>query len=119
MTQVPGFLMINRFVCNTTNELVGADDVKGVMGAFRFNIGKFSKGDDRELNMSWMVPDGETLLRIIESDLIGDDEIGTIDLTQNLDQETTTNVQGQGTNYDITYTVTSTTVDSPASDTGN
>lgn len=103
----PAFLTIKRFVCNAINDFTGSDDVIGVLGPVRFNIGSFAAGDDRTLDISQIVPVGESTLRIVEGDVVGDDDIGTIDLTVNMDVETTTKVQGQGADYDITYIVVS------------
>jgi hypothetical protein len=67
-----------------------------------------SIGQAADVDIHRVVPVGATVLEIIESDLTGDDAIGTIDLTQDMDVEVTRNVQGDYANYDITLTVSST-----------
>jgi hypothetical protein len=108
----PAFLTIKRFVCNATNDFTGSDDVVGVMGPARFTIGSFAAGDDIPLEINQVVPVGESALRIVETDLVGDDDIGSIDLKVDMDVDTTANVQGQDANYDITYLVVSASDDS-------
>jgi len=91
--------------------------VIGVTGPTKFTIGAFAAGEDRPLNISATVPEGVNVLRIIETDLTGDDLIGTIDLTADMDVEVTRNVQGDDANYDITLRVTSASSDAPSDDT--
>jgi hypothetical protein len=111
----PAFLTIKHFVSNSTNDFTGSDDVVGVMGPLRFTIGSFAAGDDKQLDISQLVPVGESTRRIVETDLTGDDDIGSIDLTVNMDVDKTANVQGQDANYDITYLVVSAS-DDPVSE---
>ena len=103
----PAFLTIKRLICHSTNDLTGSDDVFGVLGPVRFSIGSFTAGNDFNLDINQVVPAGEVFLRIVESDLTGDDDIGVIDLTEVMDFDRTRNVQGGGANYDITFFVQS------------
>ncbi len=103
----PAFLTIKRLICHSTNDLTGSDDVIGVMGPVRFPIGSFTAGNDFNLDVNQVVPAGEVLLRIVETDLTGDDDIGVIDLTEVMDADRTRNVQGGDASYDITFHVQS------------
>jgi hypothetical protein len=53
------------------------------------------------------VPFGEFYLKIVEEDVVRDDDIGVIDLTEVMDFDRTDNVQGEDANYDITFFVQS------------
>jgi hypothetical protein len=107
----PAFLEVTRFACHSTNDVTGSDDVVGVMGPRTFSIGAFTAGDERALSISLIVPQGVSTLRIVELDLSGNDLIGTIDLTADMDTEVTRNVQGDDANYDITFRVISASSD--------
>lgn len=54
----PTFLVIKRFVCNSTSDLTGSDDVVGVMGPHRFAIGSFEAGKAADLDIQENVPVG-------------------------------------------------------------
>lgn len=103
----PYHLTIKRVRCHATDDYTGSDDLYGVVGPVRFRIGSFAPGDDHRLEIGQIVPSGEFHLRIMDEDLTGDDEIGLIDLAQNMDFDVTRNVQGGGASYDITYFVQS------------
>jgi|SRR4051812_13718252 hypothetical protein len=104
----PTFLTIKRFVCHSTSDFTGSDDVVGVMGPRTFVIGSFEAGKVADLDIQENVPVGVRVLKIIERDLTGDDVIGTIDLTQDMDVDVTRNVRGDDADYDITLFVSST-----------
>ena len=104
----PAFLTIKRVKCFSTTDPTGGDEIFGVMGPVRFNIGTFNAGDEIILpEVEHIVPAGEFFVTIKESDTFADDEIGVIDLTKAMDFDTTSNVQGAGGNYDITFFVAS------------
>lgn len=105
----PAFIIIKGFTCHSTNDFTGSDDVVGVMGPDKFVIGSFRAGDAVDLDINRIVPVGVTVLQIIETDDVsGDDDIGTIDLTEDMDVEVTRSVLGDDANYDITVFVSST-----------
>jgi hypothetical protein len=91
------------------NDYTGSDDLNGVMGPLRFPIGSFTVGSESSAEIYRIIPVNEIYLKIFESDTTGDDEIGTINLAEEMDVDTTRNVQGGGANYDITYCVQSNT----------
>ncbi|MBM6583144.1 hypothetical protein ILT44_23360 [Microvirga sp. BT689] len=59
------------------------------------------------MDITQIVPAGEFYLKIVENDVISDDDIGYIDLTEVMDADYTRNVQGADANYDITFFVQS------------
>src|SRR5215216_4294126 len=101
----PYSLNISRIKCHSTNDYSGSDDLVGVMGAVRFPIGSFTPGNDYNLDIQQVVPAGELLLNIVETDALGDDDIGMIDLSEIMDFQTVKNVQGADASYDITILV--------------
>jgi hypothetical protein len=104
----PFSLTIKRVKCYSTNDLTGSDDLYGVMGPYRFRIGSFAQGDEHVLDINVIVPVNEVNLYIVEHDVVtGDDNIGIINLTENMDFDCTKNVQGADANYDITFFVQS------------
>ena len=115
----PAFITVKRFVCHSTSDFTGSDDVVGVMGPAKFTIGSFAAGDDVALDINNVVPVGARVLDIIETDVTGDDAIGTISLTEDMDVEVTRNVQGDDANYDFTLIVTSTPGDGESDDTAS
>jgi hypothetical protein len=78
----PAFITLKRFVCHSTSDFTGSDDVIGVMGPAKFAIGSFAAGDDRALDINKVIPEGVSVLEIIETDVTGNDTIGTIQLTE-------------------------------------
>jgi hypothetical protein len=104
----PAFLQLNTVTCNSTEDLVGSDDIIGVMGADRFAIGSFSGPEQRQVNIVRPIVAGITTLRIIETDLIDpDDELGVIDLSQDLDQSRTVRLQSGSADYELQFSVQS------------
>lgn len=103
----PHSLTITRIKCYSITDYTGSDDLVGIMGPVRFPIGSFTPGNDYNLYVHQIVPAGEFYLNFVETDLSGDDDIGTIDLSEILDFTTVKNVQGAGASYDITIHVES------------
>lgn len=104
----PSFLTITHVTCRATEDWVGSDDVYGVLGMARFRIGRFSTDQpDNPVEVNQNVVQGVTTLRIVEEDIEGDDLLGEIDLTVDMDVERTVRITGDGADYDITLKVTS------------
>jgi len=104
----PAFLQLTTVVCNSTEDLIGSDDIVGMMGADRFTIGRFSGPERRDVNIARPIVAGVTSLRIIESDLIDpNDELGIIDLTQDLDQNRSVRIQSGKADYELQFVVQS------------
>lgn len=104
----PFHLNITHVACHSTNDYTGSDDLVGLMGPRRFTIGSFVAGRDLSLEISELVPTGELYLTILEADTLGsDDEIGTIDLSRDMDTDRRVNVQGGDASYDVSLRVQS------------
>ncbi|WP_377259613.1 hypothetical protein [Rhizobium puerariae] len=103
----PAFVTIKRVKCYAINDYTGSDNLYGVIGPVRFRIGSFAPGDDYRLDITQVVPFGEFHLTIVEADVTGDDEIGSVNLSDLMDFDTRKNVHGEDASYDITYFVES------------
>lgn len=103
----PYRVTIKRIKCHSTNDYTGSDDLYGVLGNNRFDIGSFTAGDDRELEISQLVPAGVVDLFFKERDVTGDNLIGQISLVNHVDYVHRMNVRGGGANYDVSYLVES------------
>ena len=60
------------------------------------------------LEINQIVPSGEFYLKIVEANLTGDDDIGFIDMSEDMEIDRTRNIQDAS--YDITYFVQSISV---------
>lgn len=103
----PAFLKLNTVTCNATEDLIGSDDLVGVMGADRFKIGRFNDSESQQVSIERPIVAGVTTLRIIEEDLDPDDELGRIDLSQDLDQNRTVHLRHGRADYVFKFFVAS------------
>jgi hypothetical protein len=61
-------LLIETVTCIATEDLIGEDDLRGVLGLSRFSIGRFKDGDSRRVDIEQPIPDGVSTLQIFEKD---------------------------------------------------
>jgi hypothetical protein len=107
---VPSFLELNTVVCRATEDLTGSDDIVGILGGQRIAIGRFAGPERREVNISRAIVAGVTTLRIIEvDDFDPDDVLGTIQLTQDLDQNRMERLRAGRADYEFHFRVLSQT----------
>lgn len=103
----PSFLTIRRVACEATEDLIGSDDLAGVIGLDRFTIGRFNDGESANLDLRRAIAPGSTTLKILEEDFEGDDTLTTIDLTQDMDVERQASIRFGRASYEVFFTVTS------------
>lgn len=105
----PSLLHIISVQCTTTEDWTGNDDLYGKLGTHTFRIGSFS-ADSRvvPVDKEIVIPRGVTILGVFEDDeLDPDDHIGDVDLTIDMDQPRTVELNNDGANYAIVLQVAS------------
>jgi hypothetical protein len=111
MSNQPQFMTLINIECISTDDLTGDDDLIGRFGDLKssdFTIGRFnsSPGKKIDLNIQKIVPVGITTLKIIEKDLIGNDDlIGTIELNNNMNVENEGMLKNDSAVYILRYIV--------------
>lgn len=104
----PSFLMINRVVCNATEDTIGSDDLNAVIDGQSIPLGSFNAGDEVDLSIEMPIPEGVSTLKIVETDFPDpDDVLATIDLAQDMDVERVVGILEGDARYDIWFRVIS------------
>jgi hypothetical protein len=83
----PEFLMLRSVKCEAMDDTIGSDFVYGLLGPRKFTIGSFTQGTEIAVDMTEIVPSGVTTLQVFEEDATGDDLLGEVDLTQEMDAD--------------------------------
>jgi hypothetical protein len=100
-------LKLGLVTCIATNDFTGADDLVGVLGADRFSIGEFEAGSSFDVGIERPIAPGVTELTILEADVIEDDVLAAIDLTQDMDVDRVFSILTGAARYDVNFLVIS------------
>jgi tetrahydromethanopterin S-methyltransferase subunit F len=103
----PSLIRIGVVTCIATDDLTGSDTLVAQIGGDRVFIGDFVAGDSRDVGVEASIAPGVTKLTILVEDLTGNDELITIDLTQDMDVDRTVGVRVGDARYDISFKVIS------------
>ncbi len=104
----PGLLILGNITCLATEDLTGTDDLVGILGNDRFEIGRFKEQDSFDVGIQRAIASGVTELRIVEADAIdSDDLLITIDLTQDMDVDRVVGILTGRARYDVNLKVVS------------
>ena|SRR5450755_790906 len=103
----PSFLILQSISCLQTDALLGSDTLFGMLGPQRFDIGDFSAGDSRDLNIQRPISPGVTQWMIMVSGITGDTVLITIDLLQDMDVDRVVGIFGDRARYDVRLNVQS------------
>jgi hypothetical protein len=108
----PSFLTLSTITCLETEDFTGSDDLVGVMGNDRFAFGRFAAQESYDIGVTRPIDEGVTELSIVEVDDIDpDDELITIDLTQDMDVDRVVGIMTGRARYDVAFKVTSESTD--------
>jgi len=112
MSNQPQFITLIDIECISTDDLTGDDQLIGRFGNLQgaeFSIGQFNSnpGNKKALGIEKIVPVSITTLQIIEQDTTGDDLVGTINLTENMDVENEVTLSNDSAAYILRYMVVS------------
>lgn len=102
--------MILRFInieCHETDDTFGADSLYAKAGTQEYQLGEFSAGQSRNYSEEILLPVGARNLHIYEYDTFdSDEELGTIDLLEEINKDRVINIVQGTANYDIKIHVT-------------
>lgn len=103
----PSLLKLGVVTCHATDDFIGPDDLVGVVGTGRFPIGQFEAGTSFDVGIEMPIAPGVTELTILEADVIEDDVLATIDLTQDMDVDRVFGILTGDARYDVNFVVIS------------
>lgn len=103
----PGFLQLKSVKCEATEDIVGSDDLYGLLGTRQFEIGSFVQGQEATLDLEIVVPPGVTTLQVFERDIDPNDLLGEVDLAQEMDVERVVTLWAGRARYVLQLQVTS------------
>src|SRR4051812_36114739 len=104
----PSFLTLSTITCLATEDFTGSDDLVGIMVNDRFPIGRFAEQDSFDVGITRNIVQGVTELTIVEvNEFDPDDELITIDLTQDMDVDRVVGILTGRARYDVAFKVTS------------